>query len=284
MQATIRLFLEDATNRLEPLSESARLDAQILLTHILGRSRTWVLAHPEALLTTEQTVRGEELLTRLCQGEPLPYILGHWEFYGLDFMITPDVLIPRPESELIVEKALEWLKFHPGRHTIADVGTGSGCIAVSLAVNYAGLRILASDLSFTALRVATLNASRHVVSSQINFAQADLLMPFRVSFDLVCANLPYIPSTTLKALDVYQREPELALDGGFDGLVLIQRLMEQYKQRMSRHSLLLMEIGYTQGEAALELAYRFFPKAQVDLVSDLAGLDRMLMVESIEEH
>jgi len=283
MQLTVRTVLNEAYQRLEANSETALLDAQLLLAHVLGKSRTWVLAHPECLLTSEQSLSSKALLARLYLGEPLPYLLGHWDFYGLEFIVTPDVLIPRPESELIVEKALSWLKLHPGKHVIADVGTGSGCIAVSLAVNHANLHIFASDISFSALQVASLNAHKHKVAKEIDYYQANLLAPVYADFDLVCANLPYIPSTTLKALDVYKHEPVMALDGGFDGLVLIQHLMEQVSQRMSEHSLLLMEIMYTEGEAALGLAQQYFPAAKVKVVPDLAGLDRMLVIELVKE-
>ena len=162
-------------------------------------------------------------LARLESGQPLPYVLGAWEFYGLTFELTPDVLIPRPETELLVEQALEWLADRPAPLLAADVGTGSGCIAISLAVHAPQLRLLASDLSWPALQVARSNLARHRVEGQISLLQCDLLPPLSLPFDLLVANLPYIPSPVLPGLKLSLSEPPLALDGGLDGLDFIRR-------------------------------------------------------------
>jgi release factor glutamine methyltransferase len=176
--------------RLEPVSDTASLDAQVLLAHVVGRPRSWVMAHPEAALSPEQQADLEELASRLETGAPLPYVLGHWEFFGLDFLVTPAVLIPRPETELLVDQAIKWLQLHPVRRRVAEVGTGSGCIAISLARNLPGLRLLASDLSWPALQVARTNARRHHVAGQVDFILCDLLPGASASCDLICANLP----------------------------------------------------------------------------------------------
>src|SRR6266487_1194296 len=140
-------LLSDITTSLASISDTPALDASVLLAHIVRKPRTWVLAHPELTLKTEEQNRLNASLARLESGEPFPYVLGHWEFFGLDFDITPDVLIPRPETELLVEKAIAWLQEYPGRRTVADVGTGSGAIAVSIAVNVPDINILATDIS-----------------------------------------------------------------------------------------------------------------------------------------
>src|SRR5512143_2162838 len=158
--ALLQQVLEATAARLSTVSESPQLDAQVLLAYVLDKPRTWVLAHPDSAPEPEAALKLEPMLRRLEQGEPLPYVLGHQEFFGLDFELTPDVLIPRPETELLVEKALAWLEAAPERRTVADVGTGSGCIAVSLATRLPDLHVLATDISMAALRVARRNAQK----------------------------------------------------------------------------------------------------------------------------
>ena len=263
-------------------SLTPRLDAQVLLTHITGKPRAWVLAHPEAALDEGQRRALAAALTRLESGLPLPYVLGHWEFYGLDFSIDPAVLIPRPETELLVETALEWLQAHPRNHHAADVGTGSGCIAVTLAAHVPGLHIAAIDISPAALQIARANARKHHVADRIDFIQADLL-DLRLppsSFSLIAANLPYIPTETLHDLEIFGREPTLALDGGPDGLNLIHRLMHAAPRYLAPGGLMLLEIEASQGSAALTLARKTFPSAKVSLHPDLAGRDRLIRVET----
>jgi release factor glutamine methyltransferase len=263
-------------------SETSSLDAQVLLASITKKNRAWLLAHPEAILTSEQHQKLDSAVSRLQDGEPLPYVLGHWEFYGLNFTINAHTLIPRPETELLVEQAFEWLQSHPDQRRAADVGTGSGCIAISLAVNIPDLQITTTDISPEALEVARLNAEKHQVADQIQFEYTDLLSHFasRTPHHIICANLPYIPTKKLAGLEIFGREPTLALDGGSDGLNLIRRLLPQAVQNLASEGLLLLEIENTQGKAALILAQEFFPQAQIDLLSDLAGHDRLIRIET----
>jgi release factor glutamine methyltransferase len=197
---------------------------------------------------------------RLIKGEPLPYVLGHWEFYGLTFSVSPAALIPRPETELLVELAMDWLHSHPGKRRVIDVGTGTGCIAVALAANVQDLRVLACDISHPALKLSLENASRHRVSDRIDFIQTDLLPAINRQVDLICANLPYIPSPRLKSLQVAQNEPRLALDGGKDGLKLIKELLALSNDVLSPGGLMLLEIDETHGEQVLSLAEEHFSK------------------------
>ena len=250
----------------------------MLLGHILGRTRTWVLAHPEAHLSSDQEHALRDALTRLEAGQPLPYVLGHWEFYGLDFIVTPDTLIPRPETELLVEQALSWSHTRTKPLRAADIGTGSGCIAISLALNASNAHVLGCDISLTALHVAKANANRHRVSGNVDFVQCDLLPPVKVQFDLICANLPYIPTETLHSLKVYQKEPALALDGGEDGLGQIRRLLNETETVLAPGGLLLLEIEASSGEAVHSLAHEAFPKAEVQVLPDLTGRDRLVSV------
>ena len=250
----------------------------MLLGHVLGRTRTWVLAHPEAHLSSDQEHALRDALTRLEAGQPLAYVLGNWEFYGLVFFITPDTLIPRPETELLVEHALSWSRTRTKRLRMADIGTGSGCIAISLALTASNIHILGCDISLMALHVAKANANRHGVSGKVDFVQCDLLPPVKVQFDLICANLPYIPTETLHSLKVYQKEPALALDGGEDGLVQIRRLLNEAETALAPGGLLLLEIEASSGAAVHSLAREAFPKADVLVLPDLAGRDRLVSV------
>lgn len=272
-------WLEFLRRSLAPVSDTPNLDSQVLLAEVLGQPRAWVMAHPEAELNEKQAARLQSQLQRLDSGEPLPYVLGHWEFYGLDFLLSPAVLIPRPETELLVDQALAWLQANPSRNRVADVGTGSGCIAVSLAVHHPDLRVTASDLSTAALETARQNTTRHGVQRQVRLVQADLLAGLKGPFDLICANPPYIPRNELKKLKVFQREPGLALDGGPDGLTLIRRLLAEAPQRLAAGGLLLIEIEATLGKQVLTLARQFLPGARWQILPDLAGRERLLRVE-----
>ncbi len=252
----------------------------MLLAHVLGQPRAWVIAHPESPISIQQEQTLNTLLEKRRQGQPLPYLLGHWEFYGLDFLVNPAVLIPRPETELLVEEALRWIRDRkePGRGI--DTGTGSGCIAVSLSKCVSGLDLIATDISRPALATCALNAARHGVRDRMALVQADLLESLRGPFDLLCANLPYIPSAELAALDVTRHEPSLALDGGADGLRLIERLLVQAASRMAAESLLLLEIESGERDQALNIACQTFPRAAVQVLPDLAGMPRLLRIEN----
>lgn len=278
-------LLSDITTRLAPISDTPDLDASVLLAHILDKTRTWVMAHPELTLPADRQRKLDAALARLEDGEPLPYILGHWEFFGMDLDITPDVLIPRPETELLVEKAIAWLQQSKVRRTVADVGTGSGAIAVSIAVNVPGTNILATDISHMALKVARRNAHKFGALHRIDFVQCDILPPHpgplstEQHFDLICANLPYIPTGTLRSLPIFGREPTLALDGGADGLDLFRKLMAVAPEWLAPNSLILLEIEATRGIQALNLAYDMFSQAEIHLHQDLTGRDRLLEIQ-----
>lgn len=266
-------------------SDWPELDAQLIIAHALDKPRTWTLAHPETSLSAPQLAAVESAVARLSEGEPLPYILGHWEFFGLDLEITPDVLIPRPETEALVEKAIAWLQASPERRTIADVGTGSGAIALTLAMHLPDAYILAADISLAALKVAKRNANKFDVAAHIDFVQCDLLppppgpLPTDLHFDLICANLPYIPTTTLHKLAVFGREPTVALDGGTDGLALIRRLLNIAPNWLAPNGMILLEIEASLGNQAISLAYDMFSEAAIRLHQDLTGRDRLLEIQ-----
>lgn len=272
-------FLEQAAPQLAAISDSPELDAQVLLADVLDKPRTWLAAHPETHLTQAQLATVKTALSRLEAGEPLPYVLGHWEFFGLDLEITPNVLVPRPETELMVECAIKRLNAAPERRSIADVGTGSGCISIAIAKNILGAKVVATDISRPALEVARRNARRHNVAKRIDFIQCDLLPPDPdPHFDLICANLPYIPTDTLRELSVYEREPTLALDGGGDGLDIIRRLMKIAPEWLVPNGMILLEIEASQGMSAVALANETYDCADIRLHQDLAGRDRLLEI------
>lgn len=276
--------LKMAAERLSSFGDTPQLDAQVLTARVLGKSRAWLAAHPEREIGEAQERALEAALKRLEAGEPLPYVLGEWEFFGLSFELTRDVLIPRPETELLVERALALLK-SSGKTRVADVGAGSGAIAVSIAKHFPAAQILATDISPAALQVAKRNAQKHDAESQIQFVECDLLpnSEFGIlnsEFDLLCANLPYIPAETLRGLPVYGREPTLALDGGADGLTLFRRLFALAPQVLAPGAALLLEIESTLGAETVKLAAAHFPRARVALLRDLAGKDRLLEIQT----
>ncbi len=265
-------------------SETPQLDAQVLLAHLTGKNRAWLAAHPEFELDES---RVEPPLKRLEAGEPLPYVLGKWEFFGLDFDLTPDVLIPRPETELLVEKALAWLKSVRSPR-VADIGTGSGAIAISIAKHIPQAHILATDISPAALEIAKSNAKKHRVGGQIEFVECDLLPESKVenqkldlrpsTFDLICSNPPYIPTSTLHLLPIFGREPTLALDGGTDGLTIYRQILQLAPKWLAPQGMILFEIESTLGKAVTRLAQEAFPSAEIQLCRDLAGRDRLAQV------
>ncbi len=254
-------------------SETPRLDAETLLAHWLGRPRAWVLAHPEAPFPRALMARWRAARARLALGEPLPYVLGEWPCYDRTFWLTPAVLIPRPETEILIEHALAWLRQHP-RARVVDVGTGSGCIAVTLAAGAPRARVVGTDRSRAALAVAQANARRHGVP--VVWVQTDLMAGLGGGWDLIVANLPYIPTAEVPNYRVGQHEPVFALDGGVDGLMPLRRLLQQARTRLARGGRVLAEIGEGQAQLARTLARAVFPRARITLHPDLAGRPRVL--------
>ena len=275
------VWLEQARAQRKTSSDQPGLEVSLLAAHQLGQTRAWVLAHPETALSGPLCRSLDDLLAQLLDGVPLPYLTHTQEFYGLKFAVSPEVLIPRPETELLVEQAIGWLQSHPGRRRAADVGTGSGCIAVTLAHHILDLQVCASDISLNALRLAAQNAAARAVRARIQPVQSDLLTSMAGLFDLVCANLPYIPSDTLAGLEVARHEPSLALDGGADGLDAICRLLDDAPRWLAPGGLLLLEIEARQGHATVALAHRTFPHSQVTLLRDLADLDRVVKIQTL---
>ena len=265
---------------------TAQLDAEILLAYVLNKSRTWLYTYPHFQPPKKQLITFRQLVVRREQREPVAYIIGQKAFYGLDFLVTPDVLIPRPETELLVEQALEIIRQQDSGRSLnlVDVGTGSGCIAIALAHHLKTVQITAVDLSDAALRVAKENAINHEVQSGICFKKSDLLTNIPGPIDVIVSNPPYIAQAVVHSPEtmpeVRQFEPHLALNGGPSGLETIERLLAQAAQKLNRPGNLLVEIGFDQGPAVLQLARSRFPEAAIQILPDLAGLDRLLVVRT----
>lgn len=228
-----------------------------------------------------------ETLTRSSKrSKPKQYIRGWVEFYKLKFKVTPDVLIPRPETELLVDEILKFYSLNPRPFTLIDVGTGAGNIAISIAKNLnghpRGVRIVATDISKKALKIAKQNAKFHGVQDKIEFVQSDLLNTIASNADIIVSNLPYIPSARIPYLDpsVKDFEPKIALDGGPDGFNLYRKLFAQISLQSSRlqPKLIACEIDYTHGELAANEAQRYFPNAQIEVKTDLAKKQRILVI------
>ena len=257
-----------------------RLEARLLLTAVLQQPTTYLITHDDAQLTAAQSARYEAMLARAKTGEPIPYILESAPFYGRTFKVSPAVLIPRPETEQLVEEALAFCCQRP--HTrLIDVGTGSGCIAITLAAELPSEQsdISAVDLSPEALAIARENSQ--LVANTINFMSSDLLTATDGRFDLIAANLPYITQTEFAELDysVQTYEPTVALVGGPDGLDLVRRLLAQAQSKITPQGLILLEIGWRQGVSATAVAHTYFPTAQITCLKDFAGQDRLIKIE-----
>jgi release factor glutamine methyltransferase len=268
--------LRAATARLQVVTDTPRLEAELLLASLMERPRTALLAHPEWPVSSAEVETFRMWVERRAAGCPLPYLTGQACFYGLVFDITPDVLIPRPETETLIDLAL--LR---NPRTVVDVGTGSGCVAVALAHHLPTARIYAIDVSGRALRVAAANARRHAVAGRVRLVQGDLMRPLGTRVDLVVSNPPYVSSDEWPSLpqSVRQYEPRIALDGGADGLAVVRRLLASAGRIVRPGGALLVEIGARQGEEAESAARSTLPKARVTVHRDLAGRDRVLEVE-----
>lgn len=281
----IRHALAQAIHTLDAAHvETPRLDAQVLLAHILGVDRTWLFTHDDLILSPENAQAFADLVAQRLAHTPVAYLVGQRAFYGLSFHVDPRVLIPRPETELLVEAVIDFVRAHPGATTLADIGTGSGAIAVSLGVNLPGVAIFAVDASADALAVAQANAAALLPAGArpITFLHGDLLAPLPGPVDIIAANLPYISAADHAALqpNVRDHEPAAALLSGADGLDHIRRLLAAAPARLRPHGAIFLEIGHDQGAAVQALAQTLLPGCRVQISQDLAGLDRLVTIRS----
>ncbi|MBI5285348.1 MAG: peptide chain release factor N(5)-glutamine methyltransferase [Chloroflexi bacterium] len=278
--ATVAETLHSATRRLESAGiDDARLESEVLLASASGVDRAHLLANLPDAVDPGAGPRFESLLARRLAHEPLAYIVGHREFYGIDVACGPGALIPRPETEMLVELALDEVRKRGSGVRIADVGTGSGAIAIAIAANAPGVHIAAIESSAEALAVARRNIERHGLTPRIELREGDLLEGAG-TFDVIVANLPYVSEADWTDLEpeIRDNEPRAALVGGHNGTEVVERLLEQAPAHLAPGGVLAAEIGDTQAERVLAAAHRRFPGALACVMKDLGGRDRMLVV------
>lgn len=277
---TVREALIEASNSLISASLTPQLDARVLLAHVLGLTPTQILAAFNDQLAAEQVEQFQGLIERRSALEPIAYLIGVREFYGLIFNVDRRVLVPRPDTEILVEQALTWIKQQQRPLVVADIGTGSGCIAVAVAKHAPTINMYAVDLSPAALAVAQSNVERHGLQQQIKLIHGDGVSQLPEPIDLLLSNPPY---TLLDEIEpgVRLHEPTLALDGGPDGLDCYRQLLPATvaSLRQGQPSAALFEIGAWQGPAVVALAQASFPQAKIQLVRDLAARDRVVQIE-----
>lgn len=293
--STIRETLTSATKALQTSKTSpAALEAEVLLLHILKKPKEFLYSNPEFKLSETAISNFQFLISRRVKGEPIAYLTGHKEFYGLDFIVNKNVLIPRPETELLIEETLKCTggsrpaptTLYSLPATIADIGTGSGCIAVTLAKNLPQTKIYATDRSAPALKIAKENAARHGVAKQITFKRGDLLLPLRnVQLDIIVANLPYLDIKTrslaakrpeTRGLDF---EPQQALYAGPKGFDVFLKFFKQLALRSQRPNLVILEIGHNQAHEIKKLIKKILPEYQAEIKKDLAGHNRLAILK-----
>lgn len=262
--------------------EDARLESELLLRHALRVGQVQLYQEPERRLAPREEAGFWRLVERRLGGEPTAYITGRRVFYGLSFSVDSSVLVPRPESELLVDAALQIVRSRPVTR-VAEIGTGCGAIAITLALSLPEARIYATDISEPALKVARLNCQNHGVADRICLLAGDMLDPLPGPVDLIVANLPYVPELEVSRLGLADFEPLLALDGGRDGLEKIGRLCSGVGDRLRPGGFLLLEMGQGQGRAVTALLRRLFPSAGVEVIPDLAGIDRVMVLSLAAE-
>jgi len=278
----LRTVIQDTHQKLEVAGiPDARLEAEVLVMNVMRMPRQSIFAEQETEVSGQQQSALDALLERRYLREPLAYILGQREFYGINVILTPAVLIPRPETEGLVEHALlmALMGMESQDLTIADVGTGSGAIAINLAIHLPAAKIFAVDVADAVLDVTAYNVRVHDVGERVNLGIGDLLDAVPEPVDLIVANLPYIPTDRIPTLQPeVQQEPTLALDGGPDGLDLIRRLLTQAEEKLKETGIILLEMDPDQIPVVQELALNHFPEGSTSVEQDLAGMDRILTI------
>ncbi len=268
--------------------DSAALEARLLLAYAIDVVPESLLAEPDQEVSAGAELRFREALGRRLNREPLFYITGEREFYGLPFYVDARALIPRPETELLVEEAIAAVSDMGDAHAdgagllIADIGTGSGCIVVATATVLTGARFIATDISAEAVEVARANAERHGAADRITFSVGDLLEPLSEPMDIIIGNPPYIPAENLPGLqaEIRDHEPRVAVDGGAGGMTIAERLVRGAPDYLRPGGRLLMEVGYGQAPLMVDVAMEVFPEGTVvDMALDLAGIPRVVRVQ-----
>ena len=287
--ASLRQVLQQTHRTLESYEiPDARLEAEVALMNVLRIPRQDIFSQQESEVTPQQEQALEEILARRQKREPLAYILGYKEFYGINLLVNPNVLIPRPETEFLVEHTLfmALMGMESADLVIADIGTGTGAIAINLGIHLPSARVYAIDNLDPVLDVTSYNVRSHNVTDRVTLLKGNLLEPLPEPVDVIVANLPYIPSDRIPTLQPeIQWEPQTALDGGNDGLDLIDQLLNQAAEgKLKPHGVIILEIDPEQFEPIKQLATELFPESDITVEKDLAQMDRMLIINLSTEY
>jgi release factor glutamine methyltransferase len=266
--------------KLQLFIDQPQLEADLLLVEAIDRSKEFIISNPNKNISKKEETTLNKLIKRRLKGEPIAYILGNQEFYKLDFLVNKDVLIPRPETEILVDSALEIIKkSNKEKVEVIDIGTGSGCIPIAIAKNLPKnkeVKISASDISNKSLAIARQNAKKHQVA--LNFINSNLLDNINSSFDIITANLPYIESDEAKPIARLLHHPLLSLDGGKRGLDLIRELLSQSVDHIQPNSTIILEIAPDQKEELIRYVKTLFNKPKIKVIKDLADIDRVVII------
>lgn len=264
-------------------SDEVGIESELLLCHVLGISKTKLYSEPQRVLTPTEIKELQHSINRCLLHEPIAYILEHGDFYGHDFYVNHHVFIPRPETELLVEEAINFAHNHSisqNEFILADIGTGSGAIAISVALALPQAKVYAIDITTSTLHVAHINCQRHHVTHQVTLLQGNLLEPLPEPVNVIIANLPYVKNHELRMLapETIDFEPSVALIGGEDGLNVIRQLLNQIEGKICPGGCLLLEIGYGQKEPITSLINSHFAQASIEIIPDLAGIERIARI------
>ena len=293
LPSVVTVTLAEAINNAATLLSTAgitnaRLDAEVLLSHIIMKDRVWLITHRDDVLDDNHQREFADVIQRRTRREPLQHIIGNQEFWGLEFIVSPDVLIPRPETEFIIEAALAIVQDRNKPVRIIDLCTGSGCIAVSLAKELTAARVIATDASEKALAVARENTRRHGVSEHIRFLLGDLFEPLeeldiRGQIDIIVSNPPYVQAGDLSTLqpEVRDYEPEMALIAGPKGTEIAKRIIQLSPEYLKKNGALIMEMGLGQAEALTRMVEATGAYGDRELLKDLAGIERVIVARKV---
>jgi len=280
---TIQKLLNWITEHFEEKGiDSPRLSAELLLSHVLAMKRIEVYTQFDKTVTKQQLDKLHDLVKRAGQNEPIRYLIGKTEFYSLELNVTADCMIPRPETELLVERAVEFLRTRAGTQYVCDLCTGCGCIAIAIARNHPDANIIATDISDAALNIAAKNVEKHKLQDRIELLRGDLFDPIMPQldvskFDLIVCNPPYITAAEFGSLDknIKAFEPRIALYGGEDGLDVYRRIVERVDQFLKPEAALMLEVGYRQGQAVRQLLEQIGCFTEIKVEKDFHDNDRI---------
>ena len=278
MSISIAEWRYQSRKLLAEVSETAEIEVNAVLCNVLNKNLAWCLGNSDFLLIQDDIKKLDEKFIALMDGIPLAYVLGEIEFFGNHFVINENVLIPRPETELMVETAIAWLNLHGESEKMADVGCGSGAIIISILKNFPDLKGFGIDISREALNITQKNKKYHHIRN-LDFVQMDCLSGIQTKFDLIVANLPYIPEAIVEDLRVSTYEPRIALNGGLDGLDVINQLIEQIPGRLNKPGLALLEIQFDQAAPLIQKMRKLIPEAVISVIKDYSNHDRIIKLE-----